>query len=344
MKIFYIVLIPLFFVKCQLGNKVKGDDMFLSLNAISNTVSFDTSNIIYSNWDTSICVYNLEKKLIIFRKKAMDTCYAKPIVKNGKIYFPFSNDKFFCRQICDDKLLWELDLKGMCSNFDFIDDTTIIASTKHNGLIMFNAEHGKILSELKYNYENTQLPDLSPWLVSYDSQNFYVSNWQGYTLSSFKKKDGTINWQFANKDFGLAGQSFLLGHKIFIGVNEAYKDGKLIVLDKSNGAILHKQGFKYEDQETPIFYNDIVYFYSYDRCINAFDISTYNAKRLKWFEKDFDLSGNQMFLSVDKIYFSDNSFFLNSYSINDNTLKQIQKTEKSIISVYTYKEKRYFIN
>jgi hypothetical protein len=59
MKIFYISVIPLFFGKCQLGNKIIDDGMFLSLNAVLNTVSYDTSNIIYSNWDTSICVYNL---------------------------------------------------------------------------------------------------------------------------------------------------------------------------------------------------------------------------------------------------------------------------------------------
>jgi len=342
MRILFILLVSLFLVSCHSDKQVKGYE-FLQLNAVSNTISYSNENVIYSTWDTAVSVYDLKAGAVIFTRKIKDVCYAKPIAKNGRIFFPFSDDKFVCVDAKDGKLLWELELKGRCSNFDFLDDTTIAASTKHNGLVVLNADKGRLLYELKYNYEETHLPDLSPWLISFDEQNFYVSNWQGHSLSSFKKKDGTVNWQFDNKEQGMAGQSIVDNDRIFVGINEAYKNGRILLLTKKNGGIFYQEECKYEEREAPVLYKNSVYFYSYDRFLNRFNLSANKIERVKGFEKDFDLSGHQMFLNIDDIYFSDASFMLNCYSIKDNTFKQIQKTEKSIIGAHSYNGTIYII-
>lgn len=342
MKILDTVLISLFLAGCHPGKKIN-DDRFLKLNAVSNTITYDESRIIYASWDTTICIYDVEKQAIQFKEKVADICYAKPILKEGKIYFPFSNQKFVCKELSSGELLWEIDLAGRCSNFDFIDDTNIVASVKHYGLVGLNAEKGKLLFELKYNYEETHLPDLSPWLISFDSNHFYVSNWQGNTLSSFKK-DGTVNWHFSHKASGYAGRSIVLDDKLFVGVNEYYKGGGMIVLDKLNGEILHQQACKYEERAIPITVDECMYFYSYDKCLNKFDLSGYEITKIKTFENDYDMGGHQIFLGLDKIYYTDASFYLNSYSIPDHVFTRIQPTSKSLIGVCTYQGINYFIH
>jgi outer membrane protein assembly factor BamB len=340
--IIYSGLLALIFNSCSSQN-TQGHS-FLDLNAVANTISYNRDNVIYSSWDTTVCIYSLDKQSKIFSLKTDDVCYSKPVERNGYLYFPFSENSFVCMRLRDKEIIWEVELKGRCSNFDFADDSTIIASADHYGLIVLNAARGSILYELRYDYSETNLPDLSPWPVSFDDSNFYVSNWQGTTLSSFKKHDGALNWQFTEESFGLAGKGVIFNHKVLIGTNEAYKGGKLTVLNARNGEVLHRQENKFEEKVVPITLGSSVYFYSYDGYLNRYDLENNNASPLLRLGKESDLSGNQLFLVDNEIIFSDASYFINRYSIAGNQKQRMVKTQGHLLGAFKYAGKIYLVN
>ncbi len=258
-----LVLLSLLFWQCNSTETTNKYHVFLHFNALSNSISLVNDNIIYSSWDTSINVYNLNTKKKVFKKKTKSLCYAKTIMKEGNLFFPYSTEKFVCLQLSNDSILWELDMEGRCSNFDFINDSIIVASVKHYGLVAFNSLSGEKIYEIRYNYEESGLPDVSPWHVSYDKYNFYVSDWQRSFLSCFSKSDGILNWQI--KGIGTAGKSIVINDKIFLGTDNFYKGGKILLISTTDGKILNEIACDYETNEIPILYDNFVYFYTYDR-------------------------------------------------------------------------------
>lgn len=344
MKFSYFVLSVLFlFAEGCSAKTMIPDDSVLKLDAVAGTITQAGDKIIYSGWDTSIRVYDLVTHATVFSRKIDAICYAKPLLKAGKIYYPSSNEKFVCIQNTTGAILWQLDLKGRCSNFDFIDDSTIVASVKHYGLLGVNANNGKIVYELKYDYAESELPDLSPWPVAYDNEKFYVSNWQGKQLSAYDKKSGSLRWIFKDSSFGAAGRCMVHGTRLFIGVNHSYQSGKLFVLDANDGRILTEKACSYEDRVDPVAYVNSICFYSYDRTLKKFDFNTNEVATIKRFEQTFDISGNQLFLVRDTIFFSDASFYTNSYSIPENKFVQLQRTQKPLTGAFEFKGKVYFI-
>ncbi len=341
--IFFFLSVSLIFGKCESPKDPQHQIMKLKLDAVLNTITHQDDNIIYSCWDSTVKIYSLKEEKILFSKATKDLCKAKPVVKNNKIYFPISDQKFVCLEISTGKILWELNLNGRCANFNFVDDTTILASSKKFGLLGINAASGKVNYELRYSYAETQLPDLSPWTVSWNSRDIFISNWQANTLSSYKKGNGLFNWHFKVDKFGTAGESIVLGDKLFVGVNNAYKEGSVFLIATKDGKVISKTKCKYEEREAPILLDNKIFFYSYDGYLNQFDINNGDIVRIRKFEKEFDLSGNQIFLATNQIYFSDASFFLNTYLIKENKFAQLIQTEKTVLFAFDYKDKLYYI-
>lgn len=341
--IFFSFSLFFFFVNCNNSAKEYEKINRLKLNAVSNTISQNKNQIIYSCWDKSVKIFDMENKSIIYSKKVAQICYSKPIVRGNKIFYPDSDNSFVCVNLSNGSVLWKLNINGRCSNFDFIDDKTIVASINNFGLSIINTTSGKVLYDLKYDFNNSKLPDLSPWKISFDDKNFYASNWQGSLLSCFNKKDGKLNWGLKANKFGYSGRSILINNKIFIGINEFYKGGSLLVVNPSNGKILLDKACNYEERVEPIVYKNAMYFYTYDGYLNKYDLKTDSLTKLLRLTDENDLSANQMFLDSDVIFFSDNSFNLNKFYINKNKIEKINKTEKLINWVLKFDNEDYFI-
>jgi outer membrane protein assembly factor BamB len=342
MSIFYL-LTALLFQKCGTSEKLISNDVFLELDAVSQTISQQNERIIYSSWDTSVKIYDINQNKVIFQKPTNDLSYAAPVVKNEMMYFPVSNKKFVCININTGTTIWELEVDARIGRFDLVDDTLILASVKHYGILGINAITGKTLYTLRYDYGESKLPDLSPWPISWDDKNFYVSNWQGNQLSSFNKINGMPDWNFKDSSLNLAGKCIVAGDNLFLGVNEFYEAGHLFKLSGQNARILSKTDVSYEERMEPVIFENYLFFYSYDKRLNRFDLHHDSMEVIKKFDEKSDLSGSQMYLINDTICFSDASFNLNAYSIKENKFSLIKKTNKKVLAAFAYNSKRYFV-
>lgn len=343
MKINYIFIFIIIITSCVSNTKKDGNLVFINLNAVSGTINYNGPNIIYSSWDTSVCIYNLEKKIIIFKKKLKSVSYAQPLIRDGRIYVPISDEKFCCFDQSKKKTIWEKPLEGKCSRFEFIDDTNIIASVKGYGLIVFNSQNGNSLYELLYRYKQTQLPDDSPWRLIFDRNNLYVSNWQGNYLSCFNKKEGKLKWNFNIGNHGSSGQAVDAGKDIFLGINYFYKGGKIVLINKNTGKATFEKGTNFEENMIPIRYKNNIYFYCYDSNLNIFDLQSKSIKNILSFNKDNDIEVGQMFLEND-IYFNDCSFLINKLSLTDNRKTPIRKLNTVVIGIHNWNDKTFFIS
>jgi outer membrane protein assembly factor BamB len=341
--LYYLLLVSLLSGHCISLDEKRQQIVKLELNAVLNTITLHGDTIIYSCWDNTIKFYSLKAKRVVFSKSTINLCYSRPILKGGQVYFPVSDKKFISLELKTGKVIWELDLKGRCASFNFIDDSTIVASSKNYGLLVINAVAGKINYEMRYSYAATQLPDLSPWAISWDDHNIYISNWQGHTLSSYKKENGLLNWHYTDDRFGIAGKSIVVNDRLFLGINNEYKNGSILLIAATDGRVINQVKYQYEERVNPILLGKKILFYSYDGCLNQFDTSSFSIVRIKKFEKEFDLSGNQLFLSSNQVYFSDASFFLNAYIVTENKFRQLAKIEKSVLFVFDYGEDLYCI-
>lgn len=310
---------------------------------VSNTISQKGDSLIYAAWDTTVNIYSISQKRRLFSKKTIDICYAKPTIKHNRMYFPFSNEKFVCVELAKDSLCWELNIEGRCSNFDFVDDNVIVASVKHYGIIGINVVNGETIYELLYDYNAVSLPDLSPWPVSFDKTNLYVSNWQGNLLTCVNKKNGRIKWVFDDNLSGMASKSIIDGNSIFLGTNIFYETGRVYLLNTLDGKILYEAPSKYEERLNAVKSNNNIYFYSFDSWLNKFDLLNKKITRILKFKDNHDLSGSQLYQDKDKLFFSDTSFYINMFSMNDNNLSQLQEHERQIAWVYSINDKTYFI-
>lgn len=310
---------------------------------VHNTVSQKGDSIIYASWDTTVNIYSLSQKRKLFSKKTGDICYAKPTVKNNRIYFPSSNEKITCIDLANDKLYWELNIGRRCSNFDFVDDNLIVASIKHYGIIGINIINGEVVYTLRYDYSQTHLPDSSPWPVTFDENNFYASNWQGNLLTCVDKNNGKIKWKFKGNTHAIASKAEIYNNSLFFGTNAFYKAGSLYMLNTSDGKVIYEEPCKYEERMQAVKYKENIYFYSFDKWLNKFDLVNRKLTRILKFQDKHDLSGSQLYPDKDKLFFSDTSFYINMFSITDNSLSPIQKHERQIAWVSTIHDKTYFI-
>ncbi|WP_158563389.1 outer membrane protein assembly factor BamB family protein [Chitinophaga silvatica] len=316
----------------------------LKLHAIDNTITQLNDSLIYSCWDTTLKIYDLKVGKVTYSRKLQDLCYAKAVFKKDNIYFPSSNENFVCLSARTGDTIWSLKLNGRCSNFDFVEDSIIVASIKGAGIIGVNTRTGAILYSLNYSFQETHSPDLSPWPLTYDEDNIYISNWQNSALSVYEKITGKLKWQLPNNKEGLFGPGIIYGTKLFIGSNRYYKGGKILVLDTQTGRTDFEQEFKYEEREIPIIDKHIIYFYSYDSKLCSFDFRNNKIDTLADLDEKTELSGNQMFMIADTIVYSDASFHLSAYALKSNKIAQMQKLQYSALLIFKYTNKWYIVN
>ncbi len=302
-------------------------------NMIAGSLTKTDSLLIYATWDSYIVIENILTDRKLHEIKIQDNCFAKPLLKDNKLYFPTSNKQFSCYDLTTKKIIWNCEIRGTCMLFKLLKNRLII-NEKDYGISALNILSGKKEFELNYIYnEKCSIPDLSPYYIVCNEDNFYVCNWQCKTITAF---DGLTGKEVWNKSFGSAvSNAVVINNYIFMGFDNMYKGGKIYLLDSKTGNILFEQGNKFQVRFNPIQYKNDIYFYSYDNKLNKFDVSNKSNKVIYSFDNTNSPGGDQMFLLDNYLYYSaGDPMFIYRFNLNNNTLDKIQEADKSIYGVY----------
>jgi len=332
-----LVFLLLFIIGCGYKSE-KTDEK--DRNIISSSLTVTDSLLIYATWSNKIIVENIRSHKILFTKKTISICYARPVLIGKKLYFPIADSVFTCVDIATSKTIWNSRLGGRCSDFHIIDHS-IIANSKSYGLVGMDLDSGKVKFELRYRYGvGCTIPDLSPYRISFDKKAFYVCDWQCASVSAYHIADGKRLWQKVT-DFSNSNVKYVDG-VLFWGRNKFYKGGEILLLDPTNGSVLYQGQAKFEANFNPIVYAHRVYYYSYDGKLNEFDVKTRKNKVVYVFKPENDVSGYQMYLLNGSLYYSaqDNVYQLN---LKNFSHKVVKSDVKDIYGVYQDKDKVEFI-
>jgi len=307
---------------------------------ISGTITFDLPYLTYATWDSTVVVENVKTKKKL-RFKTLDLCYAKPFLVKNRLYFPASNSSFWCINITSGKLVWKAKLGGKCSDFQ-VSGNNIIANSKNYGILGIDGVSGLQRFRLSYKYNKAcLLPDLSPYRIKVGKSVFYICDWQCKSLSAYECTSGELMW---DKSFNEGtGNIELVRDNIFYGRNQAYEDGEVMILDL-HGTIISKQAEAFEEKFLPIVKGDKVYYYSHDSKLHEMDVLTKKSKVIFVFDEINDVSGNQMFLMQNKLYYSaKNSVFC--IDLSDFSLTKVSENlQCDVLSFYEMNDKVEFVH
>jgi outer membrane protein assembly factor BamB len=337
MRLLLLLFVIVFMVGCNLKSQ---DAQKQGRNIISSSLTITDSLLIYATWSNEVVVENFITNKRLFVKRVFNNCYAKPVLIQSKLYFPISDSVFTCIDMLSSKTIWNTSLGGRCSEFHLFNNS-IIADSKHYGLIGIDANSGKIKFQLLYKYgTGCTIPDLSPYRISFDKEAFYVCDWHCNNISAFRIADGKALWK-KNTSSSNSNVQFVDG-LLFWGRNDFYKGGQITIISPKDGEILYGEPSKFEENFNPIIYNHKVYYYSYDSKLNELDLEKRKTRVVYVFNPKNDVSGNQMYLLNGHLYYNAQS---NIYELDLNSFsnKIIQKDVKDIYGVYQVKSKLEFV-
>jgi outer membrane protein assembly factor BamB len=341
-KIIFTMIPISLLVSCGTSNNGTQDFIELSkaeLGVVFNSVSIIEDNLLYASWDTSVCLYNLKIKKKVIEIPLNDLCLAKPLGQNDKIYFPFS-DKVFCAfNIKEMKEVWRIEIPEKCTDFIFLNDSTLMLSVNHYGLFAINSSNGRKLYDLRYNYNTCLEPDLSPWPIEKDSDNFYVTNWECKTLTAVKISTGEIIWSVDLGGYG--GRAIVISNYIFCGINDKYTNGAIFLIDKKNGRIVMSEKCKYETHYDAIEIDEGVLFCGYNGLFYIYDLN--NKKLIPLKSEKISWSSGQLFPVGRFIYFSDSNFELHRLNLNLKKVEMLGKSKYQLQYAFRWKNDTYLI-
>ncbi len=310
---------------------------------VANTIATVNSWCTFSSWDSAVNIIDIGTQSVHFKKKLDAICYAKPVLKRTHLFLPTSEEYFDCIDINTGKTIWTKKTNGKITNFDFINDSIIILSVNHYGIIALNSIDGSHLYSLLYNYNTCNLPDLSPWLINFDKNVFYVTNWECCNLSAIESSTGKILWETTIGIEYYAGIPLLLGDNIFLGLNKSYKGGKVLLIEKNKGEVIFETNIPFESRMHPVLNGEDILFYTYDKKIYSFNFHSKQITEVVALSEENDCSGNQLFLINNAIFFSDNSFYINELNLKTRKIKRILKVESSLLHAIRFGKNIYFI-
>lgn len=342
----FIAALILFIVSCETHKKEIEGFSFLGkedINFIYNTLSLKGDQLSYSTWDTTVCLYDIKQKSVLFEKKLEDIGYARPIVSldQQKIFTTVASDKLSCIRIDDGKPIWETQLSGKCRKFELIDQKIILASIANKGIILLDSKTGEIVRRHNYNYSTCNLPDLSPWESSADSSQYFVSNWECKGITAFDIKTGNINWTYGDHKDGYYGRSLLIGDYLFSGSNNNYKGGRIVLIDRSNGELIFQKDIHFEERCHPILYKNKVIFATYDGRLNSLDLDNHTLETLYQSDKKSTPTDGQIYLAGDSLFYSDSNFQLNCLNLKTNQVEKISSLKRSLQGLFKGEDKIY---
>jgi outer membrane protein assembly factor BamB len=234
-KLLYLVFITSIII-CSLyscknkKNKEQRDDLLVS-------TIYNNKLLAYSTLDApKIVIEDLVTKKIIFNKNLKEVSFTEPKIKDNIICFPYDNFNFVCYDYKTTEKLWDVKTFGRVREFQFVNNNLIIASIDNFGIIAIDYLQGKIKYELKYK-DSKSSSNMSPRPIQFDKKNFYVSDWEGNTITSLKINNGEVNWQ---KKITEGFTNFVISEDyIFFGSNDLYKKGHIGLLQIKNGDLLY---------------------------------------------------------------------------------------------------------
>jgi len=298
------------------------------------------NKLAYSTWDKKVIVEDVEKKDTLFVQKTKDLCYITPKIKVSYVFFKSADDEFMCFNTKNNELQWKITTDNIPNDFVILNNSIGLLNIKQKGIVGVNIENGKKEYLLKYEYDKECLsPDVSPYPIVYDEQSFYVSNWQCKTIRAFNINNGQELW---NKNLSRgASKSILYKDKIFVGIDEYYKGGKIYILDSNNGNVLSIQSDVHILlRRTPVLWKDKVIFYDYYKnSLEEYDFETNKINTIKQYHKSHgktekrsnEITG-QLFLVNDFLYYQNNQFNIMKFDLNAKKETIIAKSNKGGIS------------
>lgn len=278
---------------------------------ISNFNKVD-NYICYVVEDTILVVKDLNNEKVLEKKLSNSFTY-KPLIFNDKIFFSESNDIISCWDLKTKMVLWKQKTTNSVKAIIKLNEKTILINIKNYGFIVLNSERGEILYQILRNQKDCHSPDLSPYPVVVDNNTFYISNWNCNSISSFNILDGKLLWSKKLED----GIYTALLHEdyIFLGFNNSYENGGTYLVEKKTGTVVLKKQLLFEERLTPVIKNNKVFFYTYDKKLNEFDFTTRKDKVISQFTSSDDISGGQIYLIDNSVYFQDSNFDLFKFDL-----------------------------
>lgn len=315
----YVVFCSIFFtflscseqkkmVYAELPNQYRIVDL-KQYNCVSSTMNVVDSVILYSTWNNKIVLRNLFTQKILFEKKIGNLCYVKPVLNKNRLIIPLSDNTVACLDYKKDSILWSFSIVKRCKNIIIVNDTVILVDVKHYGVVALNSQNGKKIYELLYDYNLCNLPDLSPYSMAVDNGHLYISNWQCNALSCFNLGNGKLEWA---RNFGklyYAGESVIKGDYLFIGMQSAYKDGKIVLLNKKDGSIVYERPYNYEEHRFARSTKSSIYFTTFTGTDNfshllCFNVISKTVDTIFSFNDSTDISGSQFFLTDSAVIYT----------------------------------------
>ena len=338
--ILYILVLLIVLPSC-FHPKENENIIVLRDNYISRTVSLDKNLLLYGTRDTLIEVKNMETQEIIYSDKIGEQGNAKPVIKGQLIYYPRSRRFFVCKNIKTMQTVWMKPIEGRCSEFKFMDDSTIIASIKGYGMMVFNARTGDKIFDIRYDAVGTSGGDNSPWPLVFDDSSIYASNFNKDLITCFDRFTGQIKW--SNRSDGYAGQPLLLGESLFLGVNEFYKGGMVYLFNKRSGKIELNYECNFDERVSPLKHQKQVLFYAYDGRIMKFDVETHAFKELIKLKKKRRVTSTEFGFIDNCLYFEDCDFNVIKFDITKRELTKVYKLNRGLYGIFEYKGKIYIL-
>ncbi|MDA6070181.1 PQQ-like beta-propeller repeat protein [Flavobacterium sp. AC] len=308
-----VVLLLLFYKFFQLDTKT----------TISNFNKVD-NYICYVAEDTILVVKDLNDEKVLEKNLSNSFGY-KPLIFNDKIFFSESNDVICCWDLKTKKVLWKQKTPNIVKAIIKLNEKTILINIKNYGFMVFNSEHGEVLYNILRNKDDCHSPDLSPYPVIVDNNNFYISNWNCNSISSFDISNGKVLWSKKLED-GIY-TSLLYEDYIFLGFNNSYENGGAYLVEKETGIVVFKKQLLFEERLKPLIKNNKVFFYTYDKKLNEFDFKTRTDKVVGKFTSSDDISGGQMYLIDNNIFFQDSNFDVFKFNLLNYKKELIGKSD-----------------
>jgi len=329
----YLLIITL--MSCQ----EPANNSFRDRNIIAGSITKTDLFLIYATWDSLIVVEDIGTGEILHNIKIQNNCYARPLLHNNKLYFPWSDSDFSCYDLALRQIIWNRKIGGACRSFELCKQILVI-NEKDYGISGIDMSSGDKKYELKYTYDVTcSIPDLSPYYIVCNQNYFYVCNWICKTITAF---DGVTGKEIWNKTFGSAvSNAISVNNYIFLGIDNSYQEGKIYLLDSKTGKILFEQNNKFQVRFNPILSHNKIYFYSYDNKLNRFNVTDKTNEVVFNFNDGNNPGGGQMYLLDNYLYYSaGDPMFIYRFDINNNKLEKVKKAEKSLYEVYTGNKKK----
>lgn len=310
-------------------------------------VNIDSKNnlLLYSFWkddEYAIKIEDLKNNKIIFSSRIKDNCFTEPRIYNEKLFFMESNDTFTCVDYKNNKILWKLKTQGRIQEFQLVNDNIIIGSVETYGLVAINSKTGTLIYQLPLLSDKNCPVDNAPRPIGFDKDCFYVTDFNCTLITAYKISSGEKVWS-KNKNLDGLSNFIIAGKYIFIGTNDNYKTGEIKLIEANTGKVLYSQSSKFEMMMNPIFYQNKIYYYTYDSQLNEFDTEKKISKIIYNFNSENDISGNQIYQLDNFIYVQDVNFNLNRINLTTYKKEIIGKCPKGLLGVYKVNNEVKFV-